>query len=138
MQNVDAFDELFADSVIRYTVQFLQLVFVAYRPHQGDALPVFEIVHYGLLDLPGILIHLFIMGLIRKAVLEVLRRTYLPPFLVLYLQSEVPQHPQEFGHVPVQVLLVIPVAEFLIGFDLFAQGCDHFYFAEGALVDGAD
>lgn len=134
-QLVDPLDELFPQRMVGNTVESLQVALVSDWPHQSEAFPVLKIVDDGLLDLFGILVSGRFVG---ETVLEVLSGSDLAPLLVFNLQREVSQHPHEPGHVAVQVLLVLSLAEGGVRPDLLGKGSDHLQLTDGAFVDGAD
>ena len=123
--------------MVGYVVHFLELALIPDRPHEGDALPVLEEVTNRLFDLAGVLTAVLPIAGIVEAILKILRRTDFSPPFVLDLEREIAKHPQKFRHVPMQALLVVPLAQFSISFDGLTKRSDHFQLAEGSFVDGA-
>ena len=123
--------------MVGYAVQSLQLTLVTNGPHHGHTLSIFEVAQERLFDFPGTLINS--AGLLfGETVLQVLRGSDFAAVLVLNFEGDVSEHPDEFGHVAVELLLILAVGEFVIGPDMLRQGSHHLQVADRTLVDATD
>ena len=130
-------DKLTPQCMVGYAVQSLQLTLVTNRPHHGHTLSIFEVAQERLFDFPGTLINSARL-LFGETVLQVLRGSDFAAVLVLNFEGDVSEHPDEFGHVAVELLLILAVGEFVIGPDMLRQGSHHLQVADRTLVDATD
>lgn len=73
--------------------------------------------------------------LVGETVFEILGGSDSAAVLVLNFEGDVSEHPDEFGHVPIEFFLVLAVTELFVGADVLRQSGHHFQIADGPLVD---
>lgn len=118
-------------------VEVLEIFFLVGGPDQGDTISVLVVLDEGSADFLGRLVHLDLAILFEQNILQVLLRGEFLAVLVGYFKGEVTQYPQELGHVPEQVLLIVMQVAVLLQNDIFGQLSHHVELGDGLLVDVA-
>lgn len=100
---IDTFGKLWPKTKIRQLVQSLQLFLIINRPNQRKTPPIREVIHNWSLDLPRLLTSLPNSILIIQTILKILWWRYLSTPFILNFQHKIPQQPEKFRHILMQL-----------------------------------
>ena len=93
--------------MISKCVEPMKVTFLHSRPHQSQTVSIFIVFGERSTNFSSILVHPNLGILLKKNILEILCRGKRLAILVSNLEGEIAKNPQEFGHVSVQIFLII-------------------------------